>query len=65
MKQKHTLVINFPTRQAVAEFVRDHLEAGLAIYEADALDPEFAGNPGANSYVVRRVGAKPEDMRVA
>ena len=64
-KQTHTLTIQFPTRQALAEFVRDHLEVGLAVYEADSLDPEYAGNPGANSYVLRRAGHKPEDMRVA
>ena len=65
MKQTHTLTIQFTTRQALAEFVRDHLRAGLAVYEADALDPEYAGNPGANSYVVRHAGHKPADMRVA
>lgn len=64
-KQTHTLTIQFPTRQALAEFVRDHFEAGLAVYEADALDPEYVGNPGCNSYVLRHAGHKPESMRVA
>jgi hypothetical protein len=64
MKTKHTLTLSFPTRQALAEFVRDHLEHGIAVYEADTLDPEYSGNPGTNSYVLRREGAKPEDMRV-
>jgi hypothetical protein len=64
MKTKHTLTISFPSRQALAEFVRNVVDDGVAVYEADTLDPEYSGNPGTNSYVLRREGAKPEDMRV-
>lgn len=61
-KGSHTVTIRFVDGDALRHFVRTALDPALVVYEADGLDPEFSGNPGRNSWVVRRAGHKPADM---
>lgn len=65
MSKTFSLVVNFASREEVEDFARLFLSSDLAIYEADVLDPEYKNTTCANSFVVRRKGHKPEDMRVA
>lgn len=64
-KGPHTLTIRFVDGDALRHFVRTAIDPALVVYEADALDPEFAGNPGRNSWVLRDAGRKPDDMALA
>jgi hypothetical protein len=61
-KGKHTIVLSFATAEALVHFASVALDPALVVYAADVLDREFSGNPGRNSWVVRRKGDKPDDM---
>lgn len=64
MSKTFSLVVNFASREEVEDFARLFLSSDLALYEADALDPEYKSGTCTNSFVVRRKGHKPDDMRV-
>lgn len=61
-KGEHVIVLKLASPEALVNFARLALDPGLVVYAADALDPEFSGNPGRNSWVVRQAGHKPADM---
>jgi len=63
-KGEHTIVLRFANAEALEHFVEVGLDPALVVYQADALDKEFSGNPGRNSWVIRNEGAKPESMRL-
>lgn len=62
--KRYSLVVNFATLEEIVDFASTFVPAGVSIYAADALDPEFTGNAPSGSLVLRRDGAKPDDMRI-
>jgi hypothetical protein len=67
---KARLAIDFTSRAALADFVERAKQAGLlpegsVAYEMDALDKQSGGGVTPhNTYLVRRVGDRPERFRL-
>ena len=61
-----TLAIRFTRLQDMVDFVNNtRTDNNRCVWKADSLDKEFAGNAGANSYVLRdNICSKGDDMRI-
>jgi hypothetical protein len=58
-----TLTIVFTSIEALREFAETALDPSFRVYAADALDSEFSGNPGKDSWVLRTANtSKPDHM---
>ncbi len=58
-----TLTIVFTSIEALKEFAETAIDPSFRVYAADALDSEFSGNPGKNSWVLRTENtSKPDSM---
>jgi hypothetical protein len=58
-----TLALKFDRLQQLVDFVNKHIEG--CVWKADALDKEFSGKGGNNSFVIRgETCSKGEDLRV-